>query len=82
MGYKRVGCVGCPMSTRKAEELDANPKFKQRWMRICQWLADNNTNGRFQTAQEIYDWWTEKDKRVATPDENQYDIFNSMDDDY
>lgn len=38
-GYKRVGCVGCPMSTRKAEELDANPKYKAMWLRICEMLV-------------------------------------------
>ena len=78
MGYKRVGCVGCPMSARKAEELDANPKFKARWMRICQKLVDSYDNNKYKTAEELYDWWTEKTKNTKL-DENQFDIDFDMD---
>ena len=72
MGYKRVGCVGCPMSTNKRAQLDANPKYKQMWMRKCQWLVDHAST-RYSSAQELYDWWTEKDKKIAI-DENQIEM--------
>lgn len=69
MGYKRVGCIGCPMSSNKRAELDANPKYKAMWMRMCQILVD--TPGcRYNTAIELYDWWTEKNKKIDI-DENQ-----------
>lgn len=68
MGYKRVGCIGCPISSNKRAELDANPKYKAMWMRMCQMLVD--TPGcRYSTAIELYDWWTEKNKKII--DENQ-----------
>lgn len=60
-GYRRVGCVGCPMSTRKAEELDANPKYKAMWLRICEMLVAKKC-GTYTKAQDLYDWWIEKDK--------------------
>ena len=72
MGYKRVGCIGCPMSTKKRAELDANPKYKAMWMRVCQWIVDN-TECRFSTATELYDWWTEKTKKIEI-DENQIEF--------
>lgn len=32
-GYKRLGCIGCPMSTNKKNELEAYPKYKQAYIR-------------------------------------------------
>lgn len=69
MGYKRVGCIGCPLSSHKIEELDANPKYKAMWMRTCQWIVEN-TECKLKTAIELYDWWTEKNKKIDI-DENQ-----------
>lgn len=69
-GYKRVGCVGCPMSTKKRQELDSLPKYKERWMRLCQYFIENKTYTNIHTAEELYDWWTEKDGKT-TVDENQ-----------
>ena len=71
-GYKRVGCVGCPMSSRKRQELDENPKYKAMWMRMCEYLV-NNTNCKVKTAQELYDWWTEANKNPKK-DENQLEF--------
>lgn len=62
MGYKRVGCVGCPMSTKKREELDNNPKFKAMWLRMCRWLYENYSFKRFESPEDMYDWWTKKNK--------------------
>jgi phosphoadenosine phosphosulfate reductase len=69
MGYKRVGCIGCPMSTRKREELEANPKYKAMWMRMCEYLVTTPLS-RHSTAIDLYDWWTEKTKKIEI-DENQ-----------
>ena len=70
MGYKRVGCVGCPMSTKKRQELDAMPKYKERWMRLCKYFVESGIYTKMSTAEELYDWWTEKDGKT-TVDENQ-----------
>ena len=64
-GYKRVGCVGCPMSTHKAEELEANPKYKQMWLRICAKLIATGKSC-YDDPQDLYDWWVEKDKRAKS----------------
>ena len=73
-GYKRVGCVGCPMSTHKREELEANPKYKQMWLKRCQKLVDTGKI-KYKTAEELYDWWTEKDKRIVVDDnQNAFDF--------
>lgn len=64
MGFKRVGCVGCPMSTRRKQELEAMPKYKARWMRICEKLVKmyhETENHRFADADAdaLYKWWTQ-----------------------
>ena len=72
MGYKRVGCIGCPISSNKRAELDANPKYKAMWMRMCEYLVTTPLS-RHKTATELYDWWTEKTKKIEK-DENQYEF--------
>ena len=67
-GFKRVGCVGCPMSTKRREELEANPKYKAMWMRLCEYFVSTPAS-KYQTAEELYDWWTLETKKQ---DENQY----------
>ena len=31
-GYKRLGCIGCPMSTHRKEELDRYPAIKKIYL--------------------------------------------------
>ena len=72
MGYTRVGCIGCPMSRNKIQELEAMPKYKAMWMRACEYLVSTPLS-RYKTAQELYDWWTEKYKKIEI-DENQLSL--------
>ena len=55
---------------KKSEELDANPKYKAMWMRICQTLVDTGKS-QYSTAQELYDWWIEKNKNNKKNCEDQ-----------
>lgn len=32
-GYKRLGCIGCPMATTQVEELEKYPKYKHLYMK-------------------------------------------------
>ena len=72
MGYKRVGCVGCPMNSRNAEELEALPKYKANWLRWFGHLIDDakrdGRSCRFKTAEEYYARWTSQKALVS---ENQ-----------
>ena len=60
-GHKRLGCVGCPMSTRQAEELENNPKYKQAYIRafdrMLEKLTDKN-RCQWRTGEEVFQWWT------------------------
>ena len=67
-GFTRLGCIGCPMSTRKAKELEIYPKFKEAYIRAfdkmikeqtetyrqrhTEWRADPITDGK-----ELFELW-------------------------
>lgn len=61
-GYKRLGCVGCPMSYHKKEELERYPKYKQAYLRAFQRMLEEirKTGGdtSWKTAEDVMEWWT------------------------
>ena len=60
-GYKRVGCIGCPMSTRQREGLERYPKYRDMYIRTFGlMIARRQADGKvitWSTGQECYDWW-------------------------
>lgn len=60
-GYKRLGCVGCPMSTRQREELEKYPKYKQAYLRAFErMLKQRKSRGwddNWKTAEQVMEWW-------------------------
>lgn len=62
-GYTRLGCIGCPMSTKNAEELEKYPKFKQAYIRAFQRMVDNMDGIRNETwtdGEAVYKWWLQR----------------------
>ena len=59
-GYKRLGCVGCPMNTKNGEELEKYPKFKKAYIRAFDRMLNEYTkppkNG-WKTGEDVYKWW-------------------------
>lgn len=60
-GYKRLGCIGCPMSSNKADELERYPKYKQAYLRAFERmltkLDDKNRRNTWKTAEDVMKWW-------------------------
>lgn len=60
-GYKRLGCVGCPMSSNQANELDRYPRYKALYKIAFQKMLDNGKakgiSFRWKDADEVYEWW-------------------------
>jgi len=63
-GFKRLGCIGCPMSTKAKEELERYPKFKQAYIRsFDKMIKDRIRDGlktKWKTGKEVLDWWLSK----------------------
>lgn len=67
-GYKRLGCVGCPMSTRQRQELDAYPKYKALYLKafekLIQVLDDESKRTTWHTPEDVMAWWLKEDKEL------------------
>ena len=68
-GYKRVGCIGCPIGTacnRKKEFADY-PKYKDLYIKSFDKMIEmrkaKGLNCNWQTGEEVFLWWVE-DKNV------------------
>ena len=63
-GYKRLGCIGCPMGTvehRKAE-LEKYPKFKQAYIRAFRRMLDSfsyeaKSKTHWEDEMDVYRWF-------------------------
>ena len=60
-GYKRLGCIGCPMSTHRAQELERYPKYKNLYLlafdKMLQRMDDKQQITSWKTAQDVMEWW-------------------------
>ena len=73
-GYKRVGCVGCPMTTYKQrmKEFSDFPTYKQAYIKAFDRMLEvRKANGkddvtgkegfhRWETGEDVFNWWIEK----------------------
>lgn len=66
-GYKRVGCIGCPMTTYKEKnrEFTEYPKIKDAYIRSFQRMIDQYDDERkskcvWESGQDVFDWWIER----------------------
>lgn len=60
-GYKRLGCIGCPMSRKQREEFDAYPRYKNLYlMAFDKMIAARKANGlktTWNSAEEVMEHW-------------------------
>lgn len=77
-GYKRLGCIGCPMNPESARgELDRNPKYKQNYLKAFKRMIEERekrglkTSADWLTPEKVMDWWLGKS---AGYDEDQLTI--------
>lgn len=63
-GFQRIGCIGCPMSTHKRQELQRWPKYRAMYMRSFEKMIkereNNDLANSWQTAEEVMEWWLSK----------------------
>lgn len=82
-GFKRVGCIGCPMSTKQIQELEMYPKYKEQFIRTFAKLLEmrkrngkDDSKGHWTSAEALYRWWVQDDSIPG-----QMDIFDFIDKD-
>lgn len=59
-GFKRLGCIGCPMNTKISESFDRWPRYKGKYIAAIQKGIDAHPHliveGR-ETGQKLFNWW-------------------------
>lgn len=64
-GYKRLGCVGCPMSSKQDEELNRYQKIKRAYLkafeRMLKARRERGLKTQWENAEQVYDWWIGKE---------------------
>ena len=60
-GFKRIGCVGCPLSSNQEKELELYPKYKEAYIRAFdRMIANRKAKGKeckWQNGEEVMKWW-------------------------
>lgn len=70
-GFKRLGCIGCPISTNAAKELERWPKYKNLYLKTFEKMIkkreeagkDNMFPRDWSTPEKVMDWWLEGKKK-------------------
>lgn len=81
-GYKRLGCIGCPMNTNTTLELERYPAYKRNYLkafeRMLQERKAKNYSTSWDTAEDVMRWWLQ-DENTAKELKNDigYDPTNS-----
>lgn len=78
-GYKRLGCIGCPMNRHSEEELFAYFKYLSAYKRAFdRMLASRKKKGLktiWEDAEQVIDWWfhggTDEDETTLLYDERE-----------
>lgn len=80
-GFTRVGCLGCPLSTKQVQELEMYPKYKEQFIRTFDKLlkirkenGKDDSKGYWTDAESLYKWWVQDDSIPG-----QMDIFDFID---
>ena len=69
-GFHRVGCVGCPLSTKRQLELELElyPIYRDNYKRAFKRMLDerkargkDDTLGSWKDAESVYKWWVQDD---------------------
>ena len=74
-GYKRLGCIGCPMNTTAAAELERWPKYKELYLRAFERMIkareevgkDNLHPQDWSTPEKVMAWWLRDQQKEAHP---------------
>lgn len=77
-GFRRLGCIGCPMATCRERQLEFErwPGFRRLYLRAFERMLQRRrekglyVSEQTQTAEDWFDWWM-SDRAQEKTDENQ-----------
>ena len=78
-GYRRIGCVMCPMAGAKAQARDAarwpriDRMYRQAIARLYERRVARGDDLSWASAEEMYDWWVTGKRRAYEPDQMTFE---------
>ena len=67
-GFKRLGCVGCPMARQgRRKQFERWPGYAREWRRASKAYYDthdNKTIRKYKTHDEFFEWWLSDNKSL------------------
>ena len=65
LGFKRCGCIGCPMAGAKGRiaEFEIFPKYKEMYLKAFEKMLNARNergltnNANWETANDVFEWW-------------------------
>ena len=87
-GFKRLGCIGCPMNRHRKEQFIRWPRYEQAWKRATKkhwnnWHGVPKQNGelrftdkkRMKSWKDLWSWWMEEMPKTEKEDDCQMGLF-------
>ena len=73
-GFKRLGCVLCPMVRDIERQLDRWPKICDAWYRatVRYWQRQTKGGVKFESADALWQWWLQRDKSSIADEQPQF----------
>lgn len=66
-GFKRLGCIGCPMGTAQKREFELYPKYKKAYLRaferMIQIRKERGLEVAWETGEDVIEWWINKEQK-------------------
>ena len=76
-GFKRIGCILCPLASAPERDSARWPKFKRAYIktfdRLIQVRRDAGLETTMQTGQEMFNWWTRRNTKPAPQEARLFD---------
>ena len=75
-GFKRLGCVLCPMNSNTQQHMERWPRLCRAWERACKAVYNQSggkiANRNFESAEEYWQWWLSRDGKYG---QNEMPLF-------
>jgi len=78
-GYARIGCIGCPMNTAAAADLERYPTYKRNYIRSFDEMIRQRIIAErpllWKTGEEVMNWWiTDKAQEQPIEGQEEFDL--------
>ncbi len=71
-GFKRIGCIGCPCSTKRKEQFKRWPGFERAYKRAFQKCIDANSkkpDDNWKDGEAMFRWWMDDSSKKTNDDQ-------------